>query len=67
MQFSSLYFYALFNFEKTRLEQSSKIPGRKAIQLRSGKFLWIIEGPIEQIVGKFQKTKWSEKIADAHL
>lgn len=29
MQFSSLYFYALFNFEKTRLEQSSKFQVEK--------------------------------------
>ena len=29
MQFSSLYFYALFNFEETRPEQSSKFQVEK--------------------------------------
>ena len=66
MQFSSLYFYALFNFEKKQ-NLTKVLNSRYKISIKKWQIPLDNWGTIEQIVGKSQKTKWSEKIADAHL
>ena len=65
MQFSSLLEekYALLNFLKfnvawrIRNRKNMDFPGRKAIQLRSGKFLPTIEGTIDKLSADFRRHK----------